>query len=192
MQNKILFGVDLDGPSFEFFENLCKRYGRPVAFKYHVEDCYPPEIVPLAHKTISDPNTYKYLNSVPGAVNTLNRLIKESKKYRKELIIEYITVRPLGSEKISMKALLKNGFPFHENITVLGQKGSKSKYLRDKKFTAFVDDSFNTCFSLSGIVQHIYLFDRIWNAMQFETDLFKRVLGWNDLYEEFCKDILRG
>jgi 5'(3')-deoxyribonucleotidase len=168
-------GVDLDGCVVALTRYVLARVNIGLGTRYVDEDwtSYRAKDCFLEHgkvftSIIYDPETYRHLEPIDGALDTLHRLSKKA-----DIII--VTSRPVDC------ATATHEWMAHHRVPSIGliMTDDKVRYARALGMKAFVDDRMKTIESMVGVVSLPILMNQAWN--QGDVEGVMRARSWEEV-----------
>jgi len=167
--------VDIDGCCANLLDEAIKTWGKPrVPYSYSLEEMFPMVPEPEIIKWVENPLTYRCLEPVQYAKETLFSLAGSGWE------ITYLTFRPLDVQIETAIWLDANDFPDADVVCA----EDKAKQLMNDPHDAVVEDSLKTALSLTEVCDNVYLID--WPYNRGACDDVIRVKGWKDILGDLC------
>ncbi len=187
----MILGIDIDDtiagwiPAMQAL--LWKRY--QFSFIDHLVSTsylnrFTPDVVFNATKEIGvSEEFYVGLLPIPGAIEVIHELLPRCED------IHYVTHRQEASRGVSVHWLQKWGFPCASNIFM--EMGSKHEVVEDNGITHYIDDRWESIYTLQHLGIHAYLLLAYPSNFQkyFPYSRHNGATTWRGIYDLIMKDL---
>jgi hypothetical protein len=168
--------VDLDNTAGDFIgavEYILDKKAVSYVDPY-LESMFPDEDKDRLMEIVQEPATYALLKPFPDAAYILHSLVSTGL-----FEFEYVSARPVASEKVTVEWLERNHFPLNGNLRIFGGNTDKINYIFTTGFEAIIDDIADVLKELEFTVPHRFLMDRGWNQLEDDGEIV-RVGSWTN------------
>lgn len=163
MSNKIVLGLDLDGPLYDFHSALYTYCQYELDYGGTYSEFW------LDYIQNASQERQDYLMNLPFLYESVvpHKCVTEFLKFAKENAtdIYYITHRPKDMEVVTRRYLKRYNFPYPDNLFMTGDKATTCRYLG---VTHFLDDHIKHVKAVSAVADS-YLMAKPWNR-EFRDD----------------------